>query len=1363
MTLGILLIVAALIIPNMSTMSNAFQTRSGPIAANYIDENGIRPAHENSWQPEHQTTVVNHTGKPLGQANFSLSESWLTATINMNTQNVGGFISYGSHDYEDFAIRQFASETATKGLYDVYLNMRGNLNREIEPMSIVIIVDHSSSMTAERLGKVRLGIENFLNTLSHSDLAPNTVRISYVGYGTNVRTGQYQVPMADLTNAQMTEINHATPTNPPSGEWTNTEAALNQARQILQQEDAGRNKQAILLTDGVPSVSNRITAGTANVEDYKLKFDNQEIRLYDDNGVKSDQFENIFHTTNIYNNATGGTEIPLFTADGKLNSAIFTAKNLANPATASGQSGTGNPNAAATTVSYDFYVNVGAENRQRLTFTLPQVQRATAVFETSIQNLKDFSRTAALPNQASIPTGNFSSPRNFARDENGIPLQYQSNFLATQLAAEKLRDMENIEFHGIGAEIEPTADYPEMSEIMNRFQNMVSRAQTADGYSYFFINAEGGETVANYISSQAVRLTGTVNNGDFVNQIGEQFELNPDFDIETIWFRDGKISDYHNSATIDDNLMTLNNINLSGQHYYPDERYQDEVQIHYQVHIKTENMAFQPDFWYQISNPENTSFNPGNHVRYPFAVPSAKAAGTAIELTKKWINVANPPSNVELLVERSSSNLTDWTTATAILQAQSGDLWTENFTQLTIDGNPVSLAAFDNRGNEITYRLSNELNAEHFNIRFDGNTVENHEKQKLEIFKRTNGFGELSLLSNVSFELSDGEKNVTAVTDENGRLTFSEGLTHGKTYVLTEIAADGHKISGPWTIETSFDGAQISGENLEFDENAQRILLTIDNEFIEKSVGIVKFDDDENLLDGAKFSLRDEHHEIAQLDGNGENFDGLKAGKYTISELEAPVGFVKNPDDFNFELTIDGRFLDENGNEISDEPTNSGFFVENDVLKFALQNRRVPEYTELALEVTKFDRDYQNTMNNVRFLLEEVYDLPDFTRNFRPMFADLTENGKSLISDENGILRDENDEIPQLDFGKNYRLSMVENRLGFPQITHTYRVNVPEMADYVYHHELPNGAIRDENDEILHILQPTLTRLDLQNETNFRYSPGIVKFDVYSGIQWNFNFRKVDGNQPENGLSAQFALSTYQGEIPYENDFNELNELDDNFVHFQDFTTDENGNANFPELNRGTLYKISELEAPAGFERTEAQVLLYYDEDLDYHIHVALPAENGRLTILPEGESEHSSALITDGLDHTATLDFYNYRENDEEKITEETNGNDENDGNNENGSSESGENQPNFPNLEAENFPNQPDLTDFPFIQPEIAQPDLINVSSLQNQPELNVSSDEDLLPEVGAETGLTIVGIGILVILTTFWLRSSFFIDKN
>ena len=136
----------------------------------------------NSWQPVGQTNVINHQGKERNFANWDGVTSW-----NGNpSDTTHSYIQYGEKQ-TDFAIRKYAKETSP-GLYDVYLNVKGNKQQAIKPVDIVLVVDMSGSMERsqsngwnDRAGAARDGVKNFLTSIQNAGLG-DYVNVGLIGF-----------------------------------------------------------------------------------------------------------------------------------------------------------------------------------------------------------------------------------------------------------------------------------------------------------------------------------------------------------------------------------------------------------------------------------------------------------------------------------------------------------------------------------------------------------------------------------------------------------------------------------------------------------------------------------------------------------------------------------------------------------------------------------------------------------------------------------------------------------------------------------------------------------------------------------------------------------------------------------------------------------------------------------------------------------------------------------------------------------------------------------------------------------------------------------------------------------------------------
>ncbi|WPQ68181.1 SpaA isopeptide-forming pilin-related protein [Weissella paramesenteroides] len=219
------------------------------------DSNGIYPTA--SWQPTGQTTVINHQGGFGTQVDGN--KSW--SGDSSDTKN--SYLKFGADQNKpDYAIRKYAKETSTQGLYDVYLNVKGSAQQDIKPVDIVLVVDMSGSMEqgTGRAEAVRQGVKNFMSSISQAGVG-KYVNVGLVGYSSPGRGYRNEeVGMASLSDAHQNQINNAL-----SGAFnggTYTQDGIQRGANMLSSDNSGNRKMMILLTDGVPTFSNKVTSAT---------------------------------------------------------------------------------------------------------------------------------------------------------------------------------------------------------------------------------------------------------------------------------------------------------------------------------------------------------------------------------------------------------------------------------------------------------------------------------------------------------------------------------------------------------------------------------------------------------------------------------------------------------------------------------------------------------------------------------------------------------------------------------------------------------------------------------------------------------------------------------------------------------------------------------------------------------------------------------------------------------------------------------------------------------------------------------------------------------------------------------------------
>lgn len=234
------------------------------------DDQGTYP--KANWQPTGNTNVLDHQGNKNGSNQWDGINSW-DGDPNDRTHS---YIEYGgTGNQADYAIRKFAKETTTPGLFDVYLNARGNVQKDITPLDLVLVVDWSGSMNDnDRIGEVKIGVDRFVDTLADSGIT-DKINMGYVGYsseGHNYSNDTVQMGSFDSVKNQVKSIT-------PS--WTNggtfTQKGLRDAGDMLSVPN-GHKKVIVLLTDGVPTFSykvQRVRAQSSN-DYYGTQFSNTQ-------------------------------------------------------------------------------------------------------------------------------------------------------------------------------------------------------------------------------------------------------------------------------------------------------------------------------------------------------------------------------------------------------------------------------------------------------------------------------------------------------------------------------------------------------------------------------------------------------------------------------------------------------------------------------------------------------------------------------------------------------------------------------------------------------------------------------------------------------------------------------------------------------------------------------------------------------------------------------------------------------------------------------------------------------------------------------------------------------------------------------
>lgn len=533
-----------------------------------------------------------------------------------------------------------------------------------------------------------------------------------------------------------------------------------------------------------------------------------------------------------------------------------------------------------------------------------------------------FSNTQDQPGNTSRIARSYYAP-----DQNNQSRRIDSTFIATIGEAMALKER-GIEIHGLGIQLQsdPAAGLSK-AEVESRMRQMVSADEKGDLY---YESADHATDISEYLAKKAVQISATVSNGQINDPIAEPFIYQPGtLSVKSVGTNPTTVTP---TISIDGNTIKSNQIYLGKD---------QEIQIHYQVRIQTENEDFQPNFWYQMNG--RTTFQPSidTDELAEFGIPSAKAPGVNLHIKKLWEefdnNPANRPDQVTFEIQRNHTTdaaawkngyiritkpakdtANSWERADVDkLSANSGESYHEI----------LSLPQYNNQGQAFSYQTIKELPVPGYDSQqIDALTWKNTKQftpLDLKITKNSST-GEKDLIGAV-FKLT-GDSIDTLLTD-NGDGTYSlpenVKLQKEMTYTLTETKApEGHELSKKttWEIKIASDGTvTIDGKTVTTSDDT--IQLTIENPFVEIPIAVRKYTmqgtGKEMNLKGAAFALQKKEANDAYqpMDSQTTNekglaiFDSLTPGEYRVVETAGPVGYDTSPGNYEFQIDKYGKII----------------------------------------------------------------------------------------------------------------------------------------------------------------------------------------------------------------------------------------------------------------------------------------------------------------------------------------------------------------------------------------------------------------------------------------------------------------------
>lgn len=807
---AVLLILMSMLTDLVTSGSSVVTANANILPTYKTNANGTYP--ENSWQVTGQQNVINQRGggQVSGWDNNTTWDGDATNTTN-------SYLKFGDPNNPDYQIRKYAKETNTPGLYDVYLNVKGNTQQSVKPVDIVLVVDMSGSMESKnRADAVRTGVKNFLTSIQNAGLG-DYVNVGLIGFSSpgyiGGESGYISVGLGKAGNtSQQTAINGAL--SPRFEGGTYTQIGLRQGSAMLNADTSGNKKMMILLTDGVPTFSNKV--------------------------INSKWINGTLYGTN---------------------------------------------------------------------------------FGSSRDEPGDTAQLGRRP---------YTWPYTWPYTDSSGNTIYDT-WPATLGEAKKAKDSGN-EVHALGIQLADDGYYMTKEKIR---QNMQLITNSPDLYE----DADSVDAVETYLNNQAkdiIKNFNTVTDGTITDPIGTQFQYaNNQATVTSIGKQTVPASELP-SAAIQDGQLTVNHINL-GQN--------QEVQIHYQVRIKTEDAGFKPDFWYQM-NGETLLTPKAGAAAVDFGIPSGRAPATTVYVQKQWRQLSNPslPDTLNVTVQRKVADGSldlNWQQTLVLKKA---DNWKASFTA----------PAYNNQGQSFSYVVKSEdasgidlssfISSQNMDQQTATLTLTN-QQYGFQFQKKTTDGTDLSAdqLKAMQFNLTQySDKSFQQVSKTNAiTSTDLQALAPGYYGIQEAAAPTGYQLDGTtylfqltsdgqWQYHGTKDnvtsGSVINGQqtlnpvgdksdDFTVTGNHQQILTLTkyDEPKSSMTLRVIKQDNQSQYLAGAAFTLQPSAGEAETITSSatseGQAFATklIADGTYTMSETKAPDGYQSNPAKIAIQVATTGK------------------------------------------------------------------------------------------------------------------------------------------------------------------------------------------------------------------------------------------------------------------------------------------------------------------------------------------------------------------------------------------------------------------------------------------------------------------------
>ena len=281
----------------------------------------------------------------------------------------------------------------------------------------------------------------------------------------------------------------------------------------------------------------------------------------------------------------------------------------------------------------------------------------------------------------------------------------------------------------------------------------------------------------------------------------------------------------------------------------------------------------------------------------------------------------------------------------------------------------------------------------------------------------------------IKFRITDERGKEIVIRTGTDGVAVASGLEPDLQYYFEEIKADGYykddtrykfkayRDEEGFKIES--DNEIISNASINEDNEKENVSFTITNERIPMySMSILKIEKDDpekHGLANAKFMLASDdsgEYEIYKTDENGYiNISSLFAyvegknvlGTYTLQEISAPNGYVRNKDSIRFKVTKNADQFDVN--ILNQDEINSlvSYAFENNELKFEVSNK--PTFT-----LSKQDKENGAYLKDAKFVIYRVDNnnqVLDYAKDsFGNYLGEKDEDGRYIITtNEDGLAK----------------------------------------------------------------------------------------------------------------------------------------------------------------------------------------------------------------------------------------------------------------------------------------------------------------------------------------------------------------------